>query len=195
MAAERSRKGKRREGSGAEQKSGQERGARGAGEKRGGSRKERVLHTRISANLAENIYRVAEDLRVPASNLVRNVLEDAFSVVETVTDNVGDLIESILDEAERARARLARSVGRTRRAVRRPATVRGADEPGADADEGERPAEFPDVLGWQPMLLNHEQRCSDCGARIPKGERALVGMSATGLTNTYLCVPCMNARR
>jgi hypothetical protein len=195
MAAERSRKGKPREGRRTAQKSAQEKGARSTAERRVGSRKERVLHTRISENLAENIYRVAEDLRVPASNLVRNVLEDAFSVVESVTDNVGDLIESILDEAERARARIARSVERTRRAVRRPAPVREADEAVADADEGDGPPEFPEVLGWQPMLLNHEQRCSDCGAQISKGERALVGMAASGLTSTYLCLSCMNARR
>jgi hypothetical protein len=195
MAAERSRKGTRNEGRRAEQKSGQEECARGTTGRRGGSRKERVLHTRISENLAENIYRVAEDLRVPASNLVRNVLEDAFSVVESVTGNVGDLIESILDEAERARARIARSVERTRRAVRKPATEREADEAVADAGEGEGAPEFPEVLGWQPMLLNHEQRCSDCGVQISKGERAVVGMAATGLTNTYLCLSCMNARR
>jgi hypothetical protein len=145
--------------------------------------------------LAENIYRVAEDLRVPASNLVRNVLEDAFSVVESVTDNVGDLIESILDEAARARDRIARSVERTRRAVRKPANMREPDEAVAGADAGEGPAEFPEVLGWQPMLLNHDQRCSDCGAQISKGERVVVGMAATGLTDTYLCLPCMNARR
>ena len=56
-------------------------------------RKQRVLHTRISQQLAEDIGRLAEDLRVPVSNLVRNVLEEVFSVVETVTDNVGELIE------------------------------------------------------------------------------------------------------
>jgi hypothetical protein len=38
-------------------------------------RKERVLHTRISEPLAEDIRRMAEDLRVPVSNLVRNGLQ------------------------------------------------------------------------------------------------------------------------
>jgi hypothetical protein len=42
-------------------------------------RKERVLHTRISQQLAEDIGRMAEDLRVPVSNLVRNVLEATTS--------------------------------------------------------------------------------------------------------------------
>ena len=44
-------------------------------------RKERVLHTRISEDLADDIREIAEELRVPVSNIVRNVLEEAFSVV------------------------------------------------------------------------------------------------------------------
>jgi hypothetical protein len=159
------------------------------------TRKERVLHTRISEKLAQDIYRVAEDLRVPTSNLVRNVLEDAFSVVETVTDNVGDLIESILDEAERARERITRSVERTRRAVQKPLAAEEFEEPADDEDEGRKHPEFSDILGWQPMLLNHAQLCSDCGVLISRGERAVVGMAATGMTATYLCLVCLNARR
>ena len=55
-------------------------------------RKERVLHTRVSEELSEDIRRFAEEVRVPASNLVRNVLEEVFSVVETVSDDVGGVL-------------------------------------------------------------------------------------------------------
>ena len=72
-------------------------------------RKERVLHTRVSDNLAEDIRRIADDLRVPASNLVRNVLEEVFDVVESVTDDVGGLFGDVLEEADAARERLTRS--------------------------------------------------------------------------------------
>ncbi|MEN8181118.1 MAG: hypothetical protein ABFS46_01135, partial [Myxococcota bacterium] len=47
-------------------------------ERRRHGRKERVLHTRVSDRLADDIREVADELRVPVSNLVRNVLEDAF---------------------------------------------------------------------------------------------------------------------
>jgi hypothetical protein len=67
-----------------------------------------VLHTRITDELSEDIRRVAEGLRIPVSNLVRNVLEEVFDVVEAVTDNVGDLVEEVLDEADRVRERLER---------------------------------------------------------------------------------------
>jgi hypothetical protein len=71
-------------------------------------RKERVLHTRISEQLSDDIRRLAEDLRVPTSNLVRNVLEEVFTVVESVTDDVGGIFEEVLDEAEGARERIRR---------------------------------------------------------------------------------------
>ena len=45
-------------------------------------RKARVLHTRVSEDLDEAIRDAADELRVPVSNLVRNVLEDIFEVVE-----------------------------------------------------------------------------------------------------------------
>jgi hypothetical protein len=82
-------------------------------------RKERVLHTRISDSLAEDIRRIAEDLRVPASNLVRNVLEEVFDVVESVSDDVGGLFEEVLDETEAARERIASARSRSRRRRRR----------------------------------------------------------------------------
>jgi hypothetical protein len=78
-------------------------------------RKERVLHTRISESLADDIRRIAEDLRVPASNLVRNVLEEVFDVVESVSDDVGELFEEVLDEAEAARQRIVQARSRSDR--------------------------------------------------------------------------------
>ena len=69
------------------------------------ARKERVLHTRISEQLSEDIRQMADELRVPVSNLVRNVLEEAFAVVETVTDNVGDLVKLVGGQGKNAAAK------------------------------------------------------------------------------------------
>jgi hypothetical protein len=144
-------------------------------------RKERVLHTRISDDLADDIRRVAEDLRVPVSNLVRNVLEEAFSVVETVTDNVGGLIEDVVEEAERARERMRQRRSRS-------------DPP--EAAEAPAPEEAAqDVLGWQPLILNRSQRCSECERLQEGGERAYVGVWETGPSTHFLCPDCADARR
>ena len=136
-------------------------------------RKERVLHTRISQQLAEDIGRMAEDLRVPVSNLVRNVLEEVFSVVETVTDNVGELIEGVMDEAERVRQRRA-------------------SEPAPSAP---RP-DPPEVLGWQPLILARDGTCAGCDARLSRGESAYLGVTGTGGPSGHtLCASCLDARR
>ena len=129
----------------------------------GGARKERVLHTRISEQLAGDIRQIAEDLRVPVSNLVRNVLEETFSVVERVSDNVGGVIEEVIDEAARARDRIER---RMRREWQRPQRERGED---SDPHTTRRPRpEFSEVAGWQPLILNRANACADCGAALRK---------------------------
>jgi len=165
-----------------------------------GHRKERVLHTRISEPLAEDIRRMAEDLRVPVSNLVRNVLEEAFSVVEAVTDNVGELIEDVVDEAERTRGRIRSRRHylrhrRHRRARSRPAEPEKEPAGTASLEEAAERAEFPDVVGWQPLILNQEKSCADCEEPIERGERGFAGMAAAGLSGIYLCRDCMDARR
>jgi hypothetical protein len=157
-------------------------------ERRGGHRKERVLHTRISEPLAEDIRRMADDLRVPVSNLVRNVLEEAFAVVETVSENVGDLIEDVVDEAERTRERIRRHSERGRR--RAGSTSARSREPAAPTPR----AEHPEVIGWQPLIFNREQTCSDCEEPIERGERGYVGMAAGGPSDVHLCRDCVDAR-
>jgi hypothetical protein len=162
-------------------------------------RKERVLHTRISDRLAGDIRMVADELRVPVSNLVRNVLEDVFSVVEAVSDNVGDLVEEVVDEADRVAERLARRTRSTARefdADPRRAAARGpeleVDEPEPGAPPPARPdlPEFPDVVGWQPLVLNGTQTCACCGRALARGDRAFLGLGSSGPGTKFLCRFC-----
>ena len=148
-----------------------------------GGRKERVLHTRISEQLSDDIRRLAEDLRVPTSNLVRNVLEEVFAVVESVSDDVGDLFEDVFQEAESARDRILR---RRRRRRARPGASGKAETSWEDVAEAEfqrdeareasepskagtprapaRPPVFPEIIGWQPLVLGSERT----GQRRPR---------------------------
>lgn len=159
-------------------------------------RKERVLHTRISDQLAEDIRDMAEELRVPVSNLVRNVLEEAFAVVESVSDNVGDLVEEVLEEAERARERLLRrSERRRRRTAARGSDGAHADTPAEAREERPLPPRFPDVIGWQPLILNRERSCAGCGETLPAGEQAWVGVGDAGLCPHTLCADCLDELR
>ena len=173
-----------------------------------------MLHTRISEQLSDDIRRLAEDLRVPTSNLVRNVLEEVFSVVESVSDDVSDLVDDVLEEAGDARDRIRDRIHeRDERLRRRGRAERGRQRrhPRASDDEVERELrtdeeretgaqpkrtreEFAEVMGWQPLVLNQARTCADCGIALKKGERAFVGLSETGLTPHTLCRRCTSDR-
>ena len=100
---------------------------RGRRHHRHGHRKERILHTRISEQLSEDIRAMAEDLRLPVSNLVRNVLEEAFSVVEQVSDDLGGVFDEVLEGAEEASERYRRRQRHGDRGRRRAARRRARD--------------------------------------------------------------------
>jgi hypothetical protein len=70
--------------------------------------KDRVLHTRVPESLEDAIKVKARRLRIPVSNLVRNVLEQTFQLVEDV---VGDGFE-IADAARRGAERLREAANR-----------------------------------------------------------------------------------
>jgi hypothetical protein len=187
------------------------------------ARKERVLHTRISEQLSEDIRRAADDLRVPVSNLVRNVLEESFGAVERMTDEVGAFLEEALSDADGARSDLRR-IGRRFQALarrQRRRFARGLEdahdevaegdeafEPGPGTERAEArptppepsraaqpaPPSFPDVIGWQPLLANAACACAACTRPIAAGERTFVGATERGLSRTFLCAACMRVR-
>jgi hypothetical protein len=54
--------------------------------------------------------------------------------------------------------------------------------------------EFPDVVGWQPLILNAGQQCADCGRDLLDGDRAFLGLTGGGPSAHYLCMDCLRAR-
>lgn len=178
-----------------------------------------MLHTRISEQLADDIRRLADDLRVPASNLVRNVLEEVFTMVESVSEDVGELFDDVLDEAEEARERVRRRSARRRRrhgserapeadrarrfdgwverelepedVAREPFAARPTDEAASRASSTPA-ADDPlaDVMGWQRLVLNHDRRCARCDVALPRGTEACLGLTSRGLVDTAVCRRC-----
>lgn len=183
-----------------------------------GRRKQRVMHTRISEDLDAALRRAAKDLRVPVSNLVRNLLEDAFDVVETVTESIGSLVDDVVEEAEQLRDRFRddwrshtsgavrearervskarrQASDRVQRAKDWPEEARKRAHAAADGDGGPlRPPrdlpEFPGIVGWQPLVLNAAQSCAACGRSLSRGDQAHMGISTTGRPTSYLCGDC-----
>ena len=132
-------------------------------------RKERVIHTRISESLDDEIRKRATNLGLSVSNLVRNVLLNTFGLVE-------DLMAESAD--------MARSAGRgwdgdEREEPREPSSTSAKTEsqPGT-------------ILGWQPMVLSLNAVCDRCNAVLNKGSQAAVAVwDGTG-PRTIICARC-----
>jgi len=159
-----------------------------------------VLHTRISEELSDDIRRLADDMRVPVSNLVRNVLEEVFTAVEQVSGDVGDFFDEVLDEAEGVRDRIHQR--RRRRESAPPAPSADPErefqrDENVEAREGETlrkaGAGGPDlsrILGWQPVIANRASQCTACRAAIEPGDHAFIGLEDSGHSRDLYCEGC-----
>ena len=58
-------------------------------------RKDRVLQARVSPSLYNHLVAQARRLRVPVSNLVRNILEDSTRMVENIVDGGIEIAEAL----------------------------------------------------------------------------------------------------
>jgi len=142
--------------------------------------KERVLHTRVPAVLEDELKRLAKNLRVPVSNVVRAILEDAVDAVDAMGGIAEDELVGFADRMQRQRDHLRDRVTRRGEAPEVDATD---DEGPSSADEDEAadapptcPTERPDALdgvfGFQPLVLASDTACSVCGATLAAGSDA-----------------------
>ena len=129
-------------------------------------KKERVLHTRISEALDQELRSKAAELGMSVSKLVRNVLVNTVDLVETVVSDSAQV-------ADRARI-----VGESFQ-PRDPSM----------AQPSHRPSE---VLAWQRATLNLNALCESCNAILPKGTDACLALSAGGVTGVFRCLPCVD---
>lgn len=158
-------------------------------------RKERVLHTRVPAVLEDELKRLATNLRMPVSNVVRAILEDALEAVEVVgvraEDELKGLVHRLAEQREAIR-KGATAAGRS--------AARGLDEPSGQpssesaAGSGSSsttsspvvppaspacPATHPSlegVLGFQRITLRTELPCTVCGRALRRGSSACRGV-------------------
>ena len=135
---------------------------------------------------------MADDLRVPVSNIVRTMLEDAFSVVEKVTENMGDLIEEVVDEAGAARDRVRRRHWHRRHRRPRRSAYFDSEDDETEAEDAE--ASEVEVLGWQPLFLAKDRRCAECETALARGTQAYAAVTQAGVGSTALCESCVRAK-
>jgi hypothetical protein len=135
-------------------------------------RKEKVIHTRVSEGLEEEIRERAARLGVSVSNLVRNVLQNTFGLVEDVVADAANI------------SRSARGEGRGPSGA---GGERSSRETGADPAR-ERPGR---VLGWQEAVLSVNAICVACNAILARGTRAAIAVVEGNAPRDIRCLPCM----
>ncbi len=136
-------------------------------------KKEKVIHTRISETLEQELKHRASGLGVSVSNLVRNVLLNTFGLVESVARDSANVARSVKGEPD--------SVGA---------------EAVAMEDERPAPGTGQEIIGWQPTVLAINAVCTTCNALLPRGsDTAVALMSVVGAARPILCMKCLEEIR
>lgn len=132
-------------------------------------KKPKVIHTRVSEEMEEELKERASSLGVSVSNLVRHVLSNTLDLVE-------DIVADSASVARSAKSGKAQ-VGWVSPAPSPPAP------PAADAP----------VIAWQRALLNLNAVCSACNEILPRGSEAGIGITDRPGPKPVLCTTCLES--
>lgn len=138
-------------------------------------KKERVLHTRVPAVLEKELKRLATNLRVPVSNVVRTILEDAVAAVDRVGHRAEGELRGAADRLARMRHPRAPANEHEDDPVTQPGRPSARRRVEEESDAEPRPI-LAGVLGWQPLLLASDGACTLCGKDLPAGSDAFLGV-------------------
>ena len=145
-------------------------------------RKDRLIQTRVPEKLETTLKREAQRRRATVSQTIRNILEDTFSLVDGVVANVDHIVSDSVELAQQV-GRGARRLGETARAARWPCR-----EPHPDAEQ-----RLSHVVAWNEVVLNQPVPCSKCGAELPAGRKAYMGLSDDATRpRAWLCEPAVD---
>lgn len=148
--------------------------------RRRGTRKDRLIQTRVPRDLETALKDEARRRRLTVSHLIRNVLEDTFRLVNGVVEDVDQIVGDSVE--------LAQNVGR--RARRIAAHARSRDEARARADT----SSLSSIDAWTPVVMNRSATCAKCEARLRKGQRAYAGVNETPSgARRWLCPACLES--
>lgn len=184
--------------------------------------KDRLIQTRVPERLESVLKEEAQKRRLTVSHLIRNMLEDTFELVDTVVAGAGGIVgdsvvlaEEIAHDAGKIAATVrdaAHDAGKLATSVRNAVRPRGAPVPvavraptpatvavpvpmandDAPPDEPAPLSGLEHVIAWNQVVVNQAVECANCGATVPKGSVAHLGVSQTpSVTPTWLCPACL----
>lgn len=145
------------------------------------AKKERVLHTRVPAVLESELKRLATNLKMPVSNLVRAILEDALDAVDAVGQRAEGELHGVAERLRKQRDALRSTAVRPGPRPTEEATERCPEQ--SDALDG--------VIGFQSLVLASDASCTVCGRALPKGSKACRGVREESGPRLLLARDCM----
>ena len=175
-------------------------------------RKERVLHTRVPAVLEDELKRLATNLKMPVSNVVRAILEDAIEAVEVVGVRAEDELKGFVTKLSEQREAIRQGATSAGRSATKARAVTSHDAPaagpppvapahrstGSDAGSIEPPSPgaraldtsvLDDVLGFDRLTLRRDTTCAVCGKALARGTEAARGIR-DGRPSVLVCSSC-----
>ena len=151
-------------------------------------RKERVLHTRVPAVLDQELKRLATNLRVPVSNVVRAILEDAIDAVDSVGEKAQGELLGFVDRIARQRGELRQRKVRAPEAANEPTMAPVAPVEPSGASEAASTLEG--VLGFQAFELAAATHCGACGTPLARGQEASRAIFVDPARHLLVCTAC-----
>ena len=150
-------------------------------------RKDRLIQTRVPEKLETTLKDEARRRRTTVSQMIRHVLEDTFDLVDGVVANVDQIVTDSVELAHKV-GRDARKIGQLgQEALRDLAAPCRPALP--DAEE-----RLAHVQAWNEVVLNKSIACTKCGAELPRGRSAVMGMSdAPNEPGAWLCTRAVAA--
>ena len=148
-------------------------------------RKERVIHTRVPAVLDRELKRLATNLKVPVSNVVRTILQDTLATIDSVGELAEDELRGVAERLHKHRDHLKA----TEQAI--------APEPSAPGADATSAPPLAGVVGYQQLLLARDESCTLCGSNLAAGSRAYLGIREVVGPRVLLdpsCLPFSAAR-
>ncbi len=147
--------------------------------------KDKVLHTRVPEELEDALQKKAVAMRIPVSNLIRNILEDAFQFVENV---VADGL-SITDTIRKDAISIAETTKTGFSALKQPRKVKE----NISHDKKKLDIVLSQVYGWQGIVLNKNGACFSCAKEMKKSAKVM--LSAGGVNpQVFLCRKCFKLK-
>lgn len=122
-------------------------------------RKDRILNTRIPADLDRELREQAERLDMPVSELVRGMLTRTVDLLGNLTGNVEHLVNDIVEDVSAFGSGLV---------------------PGATAGRDPVRAAVDQVVGWQQIRIHQPTQCALTGVELKRGASAQLGISDEG---------------